>query len=250
MQAALRSQAMPALRRARRVAAIVAVTALSGCGDLGEPKGATEQSGWMGNLWRGSVIAALVVGALVVSLIIWCVLRYRHRAAEPLPTQRQYHVPLEVVYTSIPILIVLTLFVISYSVQNRVDALSSRPIETIDVTGFQWQWQFRYPAHGIAITGAPNGTPELVVPTGGPVRFVLTSRDVIHSFYVPHFLFKRDVIPGVRNRFDITVERAGRYRGYCAEFCGLDHARMTFSVRALRPAAYARWVAQQQKASP
>jgi cytochrome c oxidase subunit 2 len=241
---------MPAFRRARCVAAIVVAAVLAGCGDLGEPKGATEQSGWMGDLWRGSVIAALIVGAFVVSLIIWCVLRYRHRAADPLPTQRQYHVPLEVVYTSLPILIVLTLFVISYSVQNRVDALSSRPIETIEVTGFQWQWQFHYPANGITITGAPNRTPELVVPTGGPVRFVLTSRDVIHSFYVPHFLFKRDVIPGVKNRFDITVQTPGRYKGYCAEFCGLDHARMTFSVRALRRAEYRRWVAQQQEAAP
>ena len=78
----------------------------------------------------------------------------------------------------------------------------------------------------------------LILPVGETIRFVLTSRDVIHSFYVPDFLFKRDVIPGVRNRFDITIEEPGMYRGYCAEFCGLDHARMTFSVRALSPADY------------
>jgi cytochrome c oxidase subunit 2 len=221
----------------------------AGCrGNLGGRSGATEQSGWMGNLWRGSVIAALAVGALVLSLIIWCVLRYRHRSDDDLPTQRQYHTPVEIVYTAIPVVMVLTLFVIAYTVQNRVDALSAHPALTIEVRGFQWQWQFHYPRDHITITGTSERTPELVVPVGKRIRFVLTSRDVIHSFYVPDFLFKRDVIPGVRNQFEITVDKPGRYRGYCAEFCGLNHARMTFSVRALPAPAFDRWVTRERAA--
>jgi cytochrome c oxidase subunit 2 len=236
---------------ARRVlAAAVGLLALSGCDTtFGQKKGSTQQSHGISDLWRGSMMAAIVVGAIVISLIIWCVLRYRHRARDGEPSQRQYNVPLEITYTAIPIIIVLVLFGFSWSVQNDVDALSSNPAVTVEVRGFQWQWQFRYPKDHITITGLPDRTPVMVLPVGETVRFVLTSRDVIHSFYVPDFLFKRDVIPGVTNRFDISIDKPGMYRGYCAEFCGLDHARMTFAVRALSPADYRAWVARKQ-ASP
>lgn len=234
----------PPVRRALPVSLIVfAVFALSGCDTtFGEKSGATKQSHAMSDLWRGSVAVAIIIGALVVSLIIWCVLRYRHRARDGVPNQRQYNVPLEIVYTSIPIIIVLVLFGFSWSVQNDVDALSSRPDMTVEVRGFQWQWQFHYREDDVTVTGVPDRRPVMVLPVGETVRLVLTSRDVIHSFYVPGFLFKRDVIPGVKNQFDITVDKPGMYRGYCAEFCGLDHAHMTFAVHAVSRAEYRAWV--------
>ncbi len=199
----------------------------------------------MSDLWRGGVMTALVVGAIVMSLIIFTIIRYRRRGRDDVPTQRQYMVPLEIVYTAIPIVIVLVLFGFSYAVQDRVDALSKDPAVTIDVKGYQWQWQFHYRDEDVTVTGVPDHRPVMVLPVGQTVRLVLTSRDVIHSFYVPAFLFKRDVIPTITNNFDIKVEKAGTYRGYCAEFCGLDHARMTFTVRAVTPAEYRAWVAEQ-----
>jgi cytochrome c oxidase subunit 2 len=236
--------------RARRLlpaSLVLALLALTGCDStFGQKSGSTEQSRGMSDLWRGGMMAAIVVGAIVVSLIIWCVLRYRHRPRDGVPSQRQYNVPLEITYTAIPIVIVLVLFGFSWSVQNDVDALSSRPAVTVEVRGFQWQWQFHYRDDDVTVTGLPDRTPVMTLPVHRTVRFVLTSRDVIHSFYVPDFLFKRDVIPGVKNQFDITIDKAGMYRGYCAEFCGLDHARMTFAVRALAPAEYRAWIAREQ----
>ncbi|MEP6622929.1 MAG: cytochrome c oxidase subunit II [Acidimicrobiia bacterium] len=233
--------------RAHRLAVLATLAVLAGCGDtLGEQRAATTQSTGMSDLWRVGVMIALGVGALVVSLIIWCLLRYRHRGRDGVPSQRQYNVPLEITYTVIPIVIVLGLFVASWKVQNRVDSLSAKPDVTIEVRGFQWQWQFHYRADDITVTGLPDRTPVMVVPVHETVRFVLTSRDVIHSFYIPQFLFKRDVVPGVKNQFQINVNRVGMYKGYCAEFCGLDHARMTFAVRAVTPADYRAWVARKQ----
>jgi cytochrome c oxidase subunit 2 len=97
------------------------------------------------------------------------------------------------------------------------------------------------------VVGTPDDPPEAVLPTGGPVRVVLTSPDVIHSFYVPEFLFKRDAIPGRTTSFDLTIERPGIYRGRCAEFCGLDHWRMRFTIRAVSPTEFEAWLAGQAR---
>jgi cytochrome c oxidase subunit 2 len=223
--------------------AVLLVIALAGCSsDFGAKHGATDRSRSMLDLWRGGVMAAIAVGGVVFALIIWCLLRYRRRGRDDLPGQRQYHLGLEIVYTAIPIVIVLVLFGFSYAVQDDVDALVAHPEITVDVRGFQWQWQFHYRSENVTVTGVPDHRPVLVLPVGETVRLVLTSRDVVHSFYVPDFLFKRDVIPGLTNRFDIKVQKEGVYRGYCAEFCGLDHARMTFEVRAVTRSEFDDWV--------
>jgi cytochrome c oxidase subunit 2 len=226
------------------------VLALTACDStFGEKSGVTKQSHGMSALWRAGVIAALIIGALVVSLIIWCVLRYGRRGREEVPSQRQYVIPLEIVYTAIPIVIVLVFFGFSWAVQDNVDALKAHPDLTVNVQGFQWQWRFVYPEEHVTVVGLPDRTPVMVVPVGRTTRLVLRSRDVIHSFYVPSFLFKRDVIPGLTNRFDITPEKTGTYRGYCAEFCGLDHARMTFAVRVVSPAEFRSWSASHRAAA-
>ena len=145
-------------------------------------------------------------------------------------------------------IIVAVLFAFSYRTQNEVDALASHPAVTIDVKGFQWQWQFHYRDDEVTVTGLPNKVPTMVLPVDRTVRLVLTSPDVIHSFYVPNFLFKRDAIPGVTNRFDFDVRDKGTYTGRCAEFCGLDHAKMTFEIKAVSMADYRDWIAQRQRA--
>jgi cytochrome c oxidase subunit 2 len=230
----------------RRAALALAVVVLSGCSlEFGGGRGATRQGRDIFGLWQGSVIVAIFVGGLVWGLILYAILRYRRRN-DDLPTQTQYFVKLEILYTVVPVIIVAILFAFSYRTQNEVDALTDDPAVTIDVRGFQWQWQFRYRDDDITVTGLPGQEPTMVLPLDRTTRLVLTSPDVIHSFYVPRFLFKRDVIPGVTNRVDLTPEEVGTYTGRCAEFCGLDHAKMTFTVRVVNMADYNAWVAEQQ----
>jgi cytochrome c oxidase subunit 2 len=229
-------------RRALVAFVLTAILALGACGsDLGSERGATKQGHYILGLWRASVVVALLVGGLVWGLIVWAVFRYRRRG-DGIPTQRQYIVPLEVLYTVVPVVIVAVFFAISYRTQRDVDALSSHPDVVVDVKGFQWQWQFHYRNEDITVTGLPSKHPVMVLPVHSTIRLVLTSPDVIHSFYVPDFLYKRDVIPGVTNKIDVDVREQGRYTGRCAEFCGLDHARMTFEVRAVSRDEYRRWV--------
>jgi cytochrome c oxidase subunit II len=232
--------------RLRSIGLVLSLAALAGCGLVDNAgKGGTSRQGRdIYDLWQGSVIAALVVGGIVWLLIGWAFLRYRRRG-DVLPTQRQYIVPLEIVYTTVPIVIVAVLFALSYRTQRDVDALTSDPDLVVEVEGFQWQWQFRYVDEGITVTGNPDDPPVLVLPVDTTARLVLTSEDVIHSFYVPDFLFKRDVIPGVKNRVDVDVTDVGRYTGRCAEFCGLDHARMTFEVDAVTMDDFRSWVDRQ-----
>ncbi|MGH9050222.1 MAG: aa3-type cytochrome oxidase subunit II [Acidimicrobiia bacterium] len=236
---------MPRLRHA----VPLLVLTLAGCGlvDHGGNRGSSEQGREIFDLWQGSVIAALVVGVIVWGLILWAAIRYRRRNDE-IPTQRQYIVPLEIVYTALPVLIVAVLFVFAYQTQREVNAVSSDPDLVIEVDGFQWQWQFHYVEDDITVTGLPDEPPVMVLPVDQTVRFRLTSRDVIHSFYVPDFLYKRDVIPGVDNKVDVDVVDVGRYTGRCAEFCGLDHYKMTFEVEAVTMADFRDWVDEQQSA--
>ncbi len=197
-------------------------------------------------LWQVLFSAAVGVGALVWSLIAWSVLRYRRRSDdEPIPSQVAYNVPVEVVYTVLPILAVVAIFVGTVLVQRQNERLSSHPDVTVQVTGFQWQWRFAYQHEGVTVTGtsAAESIPELVLPVDETTRLQLVSADVAHSFWVPAFLTKRDLIPGVDNQIDVHPTEIGRYPGRCAEFCGLDHARMDFSVRVVSKADYLRWVA-------
>ena len=230
----------------RRAALALAVVVLSGCSlEFGGGRGATRQGRDIFGLWQGSVIVAIFVGGLVWGLILFAILRYRRRN-DDLPTQTQYFVKLEILYTVIPVIIVAILFAFSYRTQNEVDALTDDPDVTIEVRGFQWQWQFHYRDDDITVTGLPGQEPTMVLPVDRTTRLVLTSPDVIHSFFVPEFLFKRDVIPGVTNRVDLTPQDRGTYTGRCAEFCGLDHAKMTFAVKVVNMADYNAWVAEQQ----
>ena len=233
---------------------------LSGCslnsvgsafGGFGWPQGGISlQAHKMYDLWIASTIAALVVGVFVWGLIFWCIVRYRKRG-DNLPVQTRFNMPLEVLYTVTPVLIVAVLFYYTAIVQTDVDKLSAKPDMTVEVVGFKWNWQFNYrdapgaEAKTVASTlGSTDVIPLLVLPTGKKIRFEETSKDVIHSFWVPEMLFKRDVFPGnVRNTFEVTLDKEGRYVGRCAELCGTYHAFMQFELVVVSPEKFDQFLA-------
>ena len=236
------------------------LTLLSGCsaegigkafGNFGWPsEGISVQAHRMYDLWIAAVIAALVVGFFVWGLIFWCLIRYRKRG-DDLPVQTRFNMPMEVLYTVTPVLIVAVLFYYTAIVQTNVDKLSKNPDQVVEVVAFKWNWQFNYrdgigpQAHTVASTlGSSDVIPLLVLPTGEKIRFEETSRDVIHSFWVPELLFKRDVFPGnTRNTFEVTLDREGRYVGRCAELCGTYHAFMMFELVVVSPQKFNQFLA-------
>jgi cytochrome c oxidase subunit II len=228
---------------------VVAVLVLPSCSSrFGAPDPGSRQSVDVLNLWRLFVGASIVVGGIVIGLILFSMVRYRgKKPGEPATFNK--NIPLEIVYTAIPVLIVAGLFYATFGVEQKVDSLSATPALTVSVTGFDWSWRFGYVGTNVSITGLPNRPPTLVLPEGRVVRFYLHSADVIHSFYVPDLLFKRDVIPGRTNAFQIVPDRLGTFHGECAEFCGLNHAEMTFDVRVVTGSAFDTWLARQEAAS-
>ncbi len=235
----------PAARLAHLAAPIVLV-GLAGCSvpSFGMPEPITEQGGVVERLYSPVVATALVVGAVVWGLTFWSVVRYRRRN-DTLPTQVAEHIPIEIVYTVVPIIIVVILFVAGSAALTDIEEKAEDPDVTIAVQGFQWSWQFTYDDEDVVVSGDGAGTqgPELVLPVDQTVRLELVTEDVNHSFWVPRFLSKRDLIPGVDNEVDVTPTEEGTYVGRCAEFCGLDHWRMNFVVRIVSAEEFERWVA-------
>jgi len=192
----------------------------------------------------------VALGVVVAGLILWSVVRFRRpKGAAPgqLPRQTGANVRLEVAYTVVPLLLVAVLFGLTMRTQSRISAEGKASDLSVEVTGFQWGWRFRYPAQGVTVSGDANDPPTLVVPVGANVRLRLLAADVIHSFFVPAFLVKQDMIPGVDNDIEFHPTEEGRYPGVCAEFCGLDHWRMTFDVEVVSPTAFQAFVAEQQQ---
>ena len=238
-----RQKGEPDTKRSSHVrfwAGTVLLLMLAGC-NFGAPEAASVEGRDISNLYRIFFYAAIAVGGVTYALIIWSVLRYRRRGDE-LPKQTRNNIPAEVTYTLIPLVIVAGLFVLTFRTEERVNRLAARPALSVDVSAFQWGWRFDYPQIGISVIGTAERDPTMVVPVGQTVAFSLASEDVIHAFYVPQFLFKRDTIPGITNRFDLVIPRAGTFRGECAEFCGLEHADMGFFVKAVSPAEFREWV--------
>ena len=123
---------------------------------------------------------------------------------------------------------------------------NGEPDVIVDVVGSQWRWDFSYQDTEIVGTGEISSVPELVLPVGATVRFNLTSGDVIHSFWVPEFFYKRDLIPGETQSFDVDLgSETGTFEGKCAEFCGLEHYSMQFTLRIVSEGEFASWVAEQ-----
>jgi cytochrome c oxidase subunit II len=240
-------------RTIRRAALLVLLVASAGCGgDLGLPSPVTSQGAKSRDLWRIFVVIAVVIGLIVYGLIVFVVIRYRRRRAHEglIPSQRQYNIPIEIVYTAIPIVIVGVLLGLSIRTERDVTSTSDHPDLTVKVVGFQWQWQFAYQGTPVVITGVPGKDPVLVLPTDRTVRLELSSPDVVHSFWVPHFIEKRDLIPAVDNAIDVRVTQPGRWDGVCSEFCGLDHTKMRFSVQAVPGPEFDTWLASGGTTTP
>ncbi|NCT90040.1 cytochrome c oxidase subunit II [Cellulomonas sp. APG4] len=210
----------------------------------------TNQTQRITDLWTGSWIAALIVGVLVWGLIIWCIAVYRKRKDDDvLPVQLRYHVPLEMMYVILPIFMIGVLFFYTERDMSAIEDVSAEPDVTIEVYGKQWSWDFNYldedvydsGVHVIDIgaEGNPETLPTLYLPVDQRVEFQLRSRDVIHSFWVPAFLYKKDVFPGQNvNTFQVVPTREGVYAGKCAELCGEHHAGMLFQVAVVSEEEY------------
>jgi cytochrome c oxidase subunit 2 len=200
-------------------------------------------------LWQGFFITALCVGGLVMGLILFAAIRYRRRSEE-IPSQKADKLWLEAVYTITPVLIVAVLFTVSVMAAHAIDSSGGKPDLTVNVTGFQWGWQFAYPGRHVTITGSGvDAPPILVLPRGETARLVLRTADVNHSFWVPDFLEKRDLIHGVNNAIDVTPTKVGSYDGRCAEYCSLDHWRMTFILKVVPPEQFNTELAAAQRSA-
>jgi cytochrome c oxidase subunit 2 len=214
---------------------------------LGFPQGVSDRSHYIQDLWIGAWIAAGAVGVFVWGLIFWSSIRYRRRDPnQPAPPQVRYNLPIEMLYTVAPVIVILVLFFFTVKADDNVYRKVANPDHTITVTAQQWSWTFNYVndkaldgTTDVWETGTPAKPPELWLAKGQTVNFTLHSPDVIHSFWVPAFLFKMDVIPGRENTFSLRPEKAGTFAGRCAELCGLEHSRMLFTVKIVSPSAYA-----------
>ncbi len=272
---------------------------LSGCSyqtifGLGWPTGITPEGKMNRDLWVWSVIASLIVGVIVWGLIFWTSAFHRHKKTDTdLPRQFGYNMPLELVLTVVPFLIISVLFYFTVVVQEKMLHKDPHPEVVIDVTAFQWNWKFGYQkidfkdgtlsydgvdtarknamvskpegldAHGeervgaikglnpedrtylnfdkVETTGTTTEIPILVLPKGKRIEFQIASADVIHGFWVPEFLFKRDVMPDPKannsdNVFQVTeIQQTGAFVGRCTEMCGTYHSMMNFEVRVVEP---------------
>ena len=276
---------------------------------MGWPKGITPESKEMGNMWVWVWVVAWIIG-----IIMWVLLfvnmgrssakKAAKRGEDEFPRQTGYNVPLELVLTTLPVLIICSLFFFNVQAQDRATALDKDPKVTVDVTGYQWNWKFGYshvaaelnggqeykgtdkeaqaraedskkpakkldkhgeqvpgPIHGrakddysylnfdkIETVGTTQEIPVLVVPSGTPIEFNLASADVVHSFWIPEFLFKRDVFPHPEaNRseriFQVeSIDQEGAFVGRCAEMCGTYHAMMNFELRVVSPEKFEQYM--------
>ncbi len=212
----------------------------------------TDQAETVDDVWRLFVWIGLGVLGLVVALVLWVMIRYR-RTDDRLPRQKHYNIPMEIAYTVIPFLVVCGLFAVTFVTVRAIDDIDAEPDLVVHVIGYQWSWQFEYPDEGVVIVDdRDDEDPELVLPASSTVRFDLESVDVVHSFWLTPFRFKRDMIPGSPSSFSVDIgDAVGEYpnAGVCAEFCGLDHARMRFHLRVLSPVDFDQWLADQREAS-
>jgi cytochrome c oxidase subunit 2 len=230
-------------------ASAIVIAAASCSSSFGMPRGSTEQGEEIFRLWQVFFWAGIVVAALVYGLIAWSLVRYRRRRRDPeSELGRQFHanVPLEIVYTAVPVVIVVALFALSFGTEDRASSVTPNPDVTLRVEAFSWGWRFMFPDDGVEVVSEPSAEgvpgPEILLPLGETTRIELTSNDVIHAFWVHDFLYKRDAIPGHVNEFDVTPTELGTYHGVCSEFCGIHHAYMTFTVRVVAPSEFDAWL--------
>src|SRR6266571_8736167 len=204
---------------------------------------ASDGAEQISQLFWFTLVLATIVFVLVEGLLIYSSFRFRRRTPLPTTEPPQIHgnTRLEVMWATVPALILIGLFGITVS---RLGELSTLPTDPntlrISVTGQQFQWTFGYGNSGVKTTN------DLHIPIGQPLIFDVTSADVIHSFWVPDLYGKIDANPGRVNRISFKANKPGTYRGVCAELCGAGHAGMQFRVEAVSPSDFQAWLEQQQ----
>lgn len=193
--------------------------------------------------WVFNIYVPIAIGVIVLFtvVIVGAVMVYRRN---PRASRRHEANTLEVGYALLLACVAGFLLYVTFTAEHKDDVASAqeRPAVTIDVTGSRWEWTFRYPGHGITRESGAVGHQPLIVPTNEPVRFRITSDDVIHSFWIPQLRFKRDAIPGSTQDVTLDFDRTGHFAGSCSEYCGLLHSEMVFTVDALRPARFDAWL--------
>lgn len=228
---------------------LLLIVALGGCMIPPDPK--TTEAKEVFTLYNVIFGMGVAVFLAVEGMIVYSIFRYRRRD-DRLPKQLHGNTLVEIIWTVIPTAIVLTIFGFSMVTLGHIETRAKNPT-VIEVDGFQWQWAFRYgtddtdPSNDYTVTGTPGKPAVMAVPVGEPVHLILKSSDVIHSFFVPSFLVKLDVVPfpdpNQHNSLEFTVTNPGTYGGQCAEFCGLAHAGMIFEVQAMSRPDYDAWLA-------
>ena len=224
----------------------------------GEPP-VTNHTELVSGLWVTSWIVLLVVGILTWGLTIWAVIAYRRRKGQTgLPVQLRYNMPIEVFYTIVPLILVLGFFAFTARDQATIEQrFAEDEIDVkVEVIAKQWAWDFNYVNEDVYSPGiqgqlsnegaqgslVQSELPTLYLPVGKNVEIELESRDVIHSFWVVDFLYKKDMFPGKTNYMSFVPEREGTYEGKCAELCGEYHSLMLFNVEVVSEAEYEEYI--------
>lgn len=215
----------------------------------GEP-GITNHTDRITGLWTTSWIVLLLVGLISWGLMSWALVVYRRRRGETgIPPQLRYNMPIETLFTVIPLILVVGFFAFTARDMAAIEAKTENPDVTVEVIGKQWSWDFNYVdanVYDFGIQAQFTGTeenisetlPTLYLPVGKSVEVILNARDVIHSFWVIDFLYKKDMLPGVTNRMYFTPLKEGTYAGKCAELCGEYHSMMLFQVKVVSDSEY------------
>ncbi len=232
------------LKGLRTLLLLAPVFVLTGCSKLsglGYEEGLSSVNDQSLSLWQGAWITAGVVGVGTLILILWPAVFHRGKKDGPeFPKQTQYHIPIEIVYTIIPFIIVAVLFFFTAKKETVISAHTNTYKHEITVEGIQWSWQFGYPEAGpdAVVTGTPAQPPVLYVPMGEKVRYTITSNDVVHGFWIPAFMIQMQNLPGVTNHLEFTANKLGDFPGRCNILCGRNHSQMLFTVRVVTPDDY------------
>ena len=228
----------------RRLAVAAVAVLATGCGvgaDISTKQGEEFES-----LFTIFVVIAAIVVLGIWGAVAWCVIRFRRKPDEDTPPNQGGDRPrLEIGLMLGPLLIVAVLFALSVVGERRINERSDEPDLVVEVVGYRWDWQFTYAESGVEITPSPGERPVLVLPVDRTIRFELETHDVIHSFWVPEFGTKQDLIPRVDNQIDIDITEPGTWTGRCAEYCGLDHGDMDFEVQAIPADEFDAWLEEQ-----
>ncbi|WP_336650893.1 MULTISPECIES: aa3-type cytochrome oxidase subunit II [unclassified Leucobacter] len=213
-------------------------------------EGATNHTDGVTGLWVTSWIVLLAVGVITWGLIIWATIAYRRRKGQTgLPVQLRYNMPIETFFTVVPVILVLGFFAFTAQEQNKIEARIDNPDNTVEVIGKRWAWDFNYVDDDVYFQGVQVQTdaegnakedtmPVLYLPVDKTTEIRLETRDVIHSFWVVEFLYKKDMIPGQTNYMSFTPTKTGTFMGKCAELCGEYHSMMLFEVRVVEQDEY------------